>query len=212
MAWDVSRPCLLSQEIDETNLSNHAGITPKTLSNEPDSPEKQLATPILSAEQPQPQPQPPTKETDIPTLLTSLNARLQAIYSALPARAALFIFTGHDDPRAMAELNKRRAKFEASYRVSQLGVSASATISSSTTVNSRSKSKSNGFGAVGSYLTSGVFFGATSPSGGADGGGSSKILDPETGEEVKWTSEDARKLEEVTEKAKRGLMFLCIKK
>ena len=44
------------------------------------------------------------------------------------------------------------------------------------------------------------------------GGNGSKVLGPAggTGEEVKWTKEDARMPEE-TEKAKRDLMFLCIK-
>jgi RNA exonuclease 1 len=124
----------------------------------------------------------------VPTLLQNLHERLQTIYASLPARAALVIFTGHDDPRAMAELNRRRAKFETGFRATH-GI-----------VNTNSS-----FGAVGGYLSGGILLGPNMENG-------DKVRDPETGGELRWTGVDARKLEEETEKAKRGLMFLCIKK
>jgi RNA exonuclease 1 len=127
--------------------------------------------------------------TDATTLLQNLNERLQAIYKSLPSRSALIIFTGHDDPRAMAELNRRRVEFEAGFKAIQ-----------------GNGNGNSGFGSVGGYLGGGVLLGK----GGVED--NSKVRDPETGEEVRWTGVDARKLEEEVEKAKRGLMFLCIKK
>ena len=44
--------------------------------------------------------------------MAGLDARLRELYAALPARTALVIFTGHADPRRMAELNARKAAFE----------------------------------------------------------------------------------------------------
>jgi RNA exonuclease 1 len=44
--------------------------------------------------------------------LATLNAHLTALHAALPARTALVIFTGHDDPRRMAHLNARKVRFE----------------------------------------------------------------------------------------------------
>ena len=123
----------------------------------------------------------------------NLNNHLQQIYTSLPLNSALLIFTGHDDPRQMAELNRRRNKFETEYRASQSQYSFAATASVF----------SSGFGAVGQFQQ------AIVSGNGIEG---NKVRDPETGEEICWTAVDARKLEEETEKAKRGLMFLCIKK
>ena len=134
--------------------------------------------------------------TDEQKLLSNLNERLKTIYSALPARAALLIFTGHGDPRAMAELNRRRVKFEAGFRAQNT---------------QGQRFGGPGFGAVGNFLSGGVLLGP-GPQAAGMGQESGKVKDTEIGEEVKWTSENARKLEEETERAKKGLMFLCMKK
>ncbi|TCD64934.1 hypothetical protein EIP91_003431 [Steccherinum ochraceum] len=57
-----------------------------------------------------------TSEPDIAASLSALNAHLQRLYAALPARTALLIFTGHSDPRRMAELNARKNAFETAIR------------------------------------------------------------------------------------------------
>lgn len=41
-----------------------------------------------------------------------LNEHIQAIYTALPPRTALVVFTGHGDPRRMGELLARKNKFD----------------------------------------------------------------------------------------------------
>lgn len=46
----------------------------------------------------------------------TLNNQLVTLYSALPARTALIIFTGHSDPRRMASLNARKSAFESAIR------------------------------------------------------------------------------------------------
>ncbi|KAI8992741.1 hypothetical protein BD414DRAFT_521323 [Trametes punicea] len=88
-------------------------------------------------------------------VLATLDAQLRKLYAALPPRTALILFTGHSDPRRMAELNARKAAFENALRmgrnVEELGV------------------------------------------------------------ECRWTTADARELEEEVEKAKRGLLFLGVK-
>ena len=48
--------------------------------------------------------------------MAGLDARLRELYAALPARTALVIFTGHADPRRMAELNARKSAFESAIR------------------------------------------------------------------------------------------------
>jgi len=58
-----------------------------------------------------------TRKTDTPLLsvpdaVEALNTRLQTLHAALPPRTALVLFTGHSDPRAMAALGQRKAKFE----------------------------------------------------------------------------------------------------
>ncbi|PCH42778.1 hypothetical protein WOLCODRAFT_138067 [Wolfiporia cocos MD-104 SS10] len=49
---------------------------------------------------------------DMSALLATLDTQLKQLYAALPRRTALVIFTGHSDPRKMAELNARKAVFE----------------------------------------------------------------------------------------------------
>jgi len=49
-------------------------------------------------------------------VLAVLNEQLTRLYAALPPRTAFIIFTGHSDPRAMAELNSRKAVFEGALR------------------------------------------------------------------------------------------------
>lgn len=150
------------------------GITPRALNGEVEV----SAEPTSQHSQSQPQ-----KITDVQTL-PNLNERVKTIYSSLPPRATLLIFTGHNDPRTMAE-----PKFEARYRAQ-----------------SCQGRSTGGFGSVGGYFSGGVLLGVGQENTQA------MVKDPETGEEVKWTGEDVRKLEEETEKAKMGLMFLCIKK
>ena len=49
---------------------------------------------------------------DIEAALTKLNAQLQQLHASLPPRTALVIFSGHSDPRRMAELNARKSAWE----------------------------------------------------------------------------------------------------
>lgn len=42
----------------------------------------------------------------------SFNARLSALHAALPPLTALVLFTGHGDPREMARLTAKKAKFD----------------------------------------------------------------------------------------------------
>ena len=53
---------------------------------------------------------------DMPTLLSTLDTQLKQLYDSFPARTALVIFTGHSDPRRMAELNARKSAFESAVR------------------------------------------------------------------------------------------------
>ncbi len=48
--------------------------------------------------------------------MKALDGQLRELYAALPARTAVVIFTGHADPRRMAELNARKAAFENALR------------------------------------------------------------------------------------------------
>ncbi|KAI0632619.1 hypothetical protein C8Q77DRAFT_1118626 [Trametes polyzona] len=69
------------------------------------------------------EPAPPPVPTVDPTpaelrpTLEALDAQLRRLYAALPARTALVLFTGHADPRRMAELNARKAAFEGALRM-----------------------------------------------------------------------------------------------
>ncbi|KIJ60064.1 hypothetical protein HYDPIDRAFT_99502 [Hydnomerulius pinastri MD-312] len=45
-----------------------------------------------------------------------LNEQLIALYTSLPPRTALVIFTGHSDPRRMAALNARKSTFESAIK------------------------------------------------------------------------------------------------
>ena len=92
---------------------------------------------------------------DIPSLLATLDSQLKQLYDSLPARTAVVIFTGHSDPRRMAELNGRKSAFETAIRSGKKPEELSA--------------------------------------------------------EARWTSADARELEEEVVKARRGLLFLGVK-
>ncbi|GJE92989.1 ribonuclease H-like protein [Phanerochaete sordida] len=58
----------------------------------------------------------PAPAADLTGILATLDAQLKALYDALPARTAVVIFTGHADPRRMAELNARKSAFETAIR------------------------------------------------------------------------------------------------
>ena len=59
-------------------------------------------------------PQAPTKSAD--ELYSELDARLTALYRSLPPATAFVLLTGHDDPRKMAQMNNKKAAFEAAIR------------------------------------------------------------------------------------------------
>lgn len=61
-------------------------------------------------------PSPPTPSADIDVVLSTLDAQLRRLYAAFPARTAFVIFSGHSDPRRMAELNARKSAFENALR------------------------------------------------------------------------------------------------
>lgn len=52
----------------------------------------------------------------LPEVYAKLNTQLEQLHTSLPARTALIIFSGHSDPRRMAELNARKAAFEIAIR------------------------------------------------------------------------------------------------
>ncbi|TBU36676.1 ribonuclease H-like protein [Dichomitus squalens] len=75
-------------------------------------------TPKVTGDEPVP---PPTSSTNagrkedgaaLLETMATLDKQLRELYTALPARTAVVIFTGHADPRRMAELNARKAAFE----------------------------------------------------------------------------------------------------
>jgi RNA exonuclease 1 len=60
---------------------------------------------------------PPTTYSDsdpatITPILQKLDTHLTELHEALPPRTGLVIFTGHDDPRKMADLNARKLVFD----------------------------------------------------------------------------------------------------
>ncbi|KAF9526559.1 ribonuclease H [Crepidotus variabilis] len=78
-------------------LANTLGwITPKSAS---DTPENVPVTPPPSAE-------------ELAPVLKDLNRHLTALHASLPPRTAFLIFTGHSDPRKMAQLNARKSRWE----------------------------------------------------------------------------------------------------
>ncbi|KAG6840115.1 hypothetical protein C0991_008905 [Blastosporella zonata] len=73
-------------------------------------------TPKASPDAPAPPPhEPPTPET-LKSIYETLNAQLKTLHASLPPRTALVIFTGHSDPRRMAQLNARKTLFENAVR------------------------------------------------------------------------------------------------
>ncbi|EMD32735.1 hypothetical protein CERSUDRAFT_57931 [Gelatoporia subvermispora B] len=59
----------------------------------------------------------PASQQDLGLTLSTLDAQLKRVYTALPPRTALIIFTGHSDPRRMSELNARKQAFEGALRM-----------------------------------------------------------------------------------------------
>ena len=53
------------------------------------------------------------RKVAVSAALSTLNDHLTSIWNALPSRTALVLFTGHGDPRAMVDLQKRKAAWEA---------------------------------------------------------------------------------------------------
>ncbi|KAG6904902.1 hypothetical protein DXG01_006387 [Tephrocybe rancida] len=73
-------------------------------------------TPKSSPDAPAPPPaEPPTPETLKP-IYEILNTQLKTLHASLPPRTALVIFTGHSDPRRMAQLNAKKALFDNALR------------------------------------------------------------------------------------------------
>ncbi|KAH7925607.1 hypothetical protein BV22DRAFT_1033761 [Leucogyrophana mollusca] len=60
-------------------------------------------------------PQSPSPEV-LSATQEALNSQLLALYTSLPARTALVIFTGHSDPRRMSSLNARKSAFESAIK------------------------------------------------------------------------------------------------
>lgn len=58
----------------------------------------------------------PAPISDLSGVLATLDSQLKELYDSLPPRTAVVIFTGHSDPRRMAELNARKSAFEMAIR------------------------------------------------------------------------------------------------
>ncbi|KAG8889377.1 hypothetical protein FRB98_004470 [Tulasnella sp. 332] len=54
----------------------------------------------------------PSQAPSVNETLEGLDVQLRKLYSSLPAYTALCVFTGHSDPRRMAELNKRKIEWD----------------------------------------------------------------------------------------------------
>ncbi|KAJ3768868.1 hypothetical protein FB446DRAFT_750066 [Lentinula raphanica] len=52
------------------------------------------------------------EEPSLSSSLQETSTRLRTIYSSLPTNTALLVFSGHQDPRRMGDLSKRRARWE----------------------------------------------------------------------------------------------------
>ncbi|KAL1743792.1 hypothetical protein HDZ31DRAFT_40140 [Schizophyllum fasciatum] len=63
-----------------------------------------------------PAPKAPPTRAAVDAALGALNARLAAVHAALPARTALVVFTGHEDPQRMVALGRKRGAWEAAVR------------------------------------------------------------------------------------------------
>ncbi|KAL0957077.1 hypothetical protein HGRIS_003174 [Hohenbuehelia grisea] len=73
-------------------------------------------TPRASPDAPPPPPSPPASPEALASALDSLNKSLVTLHTALPSRTAIIIFTGHSEPRRMAQLSARRSAFETAVR------------------------------------------------------------------------------------------------
>ncbi|KAL4245414.1 REXO1/REXO3 family protein [Abortiporus biennis] len=60
---------------------------------------------------------PSTGSRNVEEAISTLDAQLKELYTSLPPRTAIVIFTGHSDPRRMAELNARKSSFENAVRL-----------------------------------------------------------------------------------------------
>lgn len=54
----------------------------------------------------------PSHNPSVDETLQRLDGQLRKLYTSLPAYTALCIFTGHSDPRRMAELNRRKIEWD----------------------------------------------------------------------------------------------------
>lgn len=95
IVWDV-RSLLFSSPLLRIDLV-FSGTTPKAAA---DAPPPVITAPV------------PTSPAVLAPHLAGLNEHLAKFHASLPPRTALFIFTGHSDPRKMSALNARKAVFE----------------------------------------------------------------------------------------------------
>ncbi|KAG6829486.1 hypothetical protein H0H92_004368 [Tricholoma furcatifolium] len=73
-------------------------------------------TPKASQDAPAPPPPEEAAPEQLEIIYETLNTQLKTLHASLPPRTALMIFTGHSDPRRMAQLNARKAEFDKAIR------------------------------------------------------------------------------------------------
>ncbi|KAG6835567.1 hypothetical protein H0H93_016959 [Arthromyces matolae] len=73
-------------------------------------------TPKPSPDAPPPPPHEPPSPGTLKGIYETLNTQLKTLHTALPPRTAFIIFTGHSDPRRMAQLNARKSVFDAAVK------------------------------------------------------------------------------------------------
>ncbi|KAJ6456397.1 ribonuclease H [Mycena sanguinolenta] len=74
------------------------------------------SAPKPEAGAPVPEPMPTPGPDVLDPVLSVLDQHLKTLYSNLPPRTALVVFSGHSDPRRMALLNARKSAFETAIR------------------------------------------------------------------------------------------------
>ncbi|KAF7376664.1 Ribonuclease H [Mycena sanguinolenta] len=74
------------------------------------------SAPKPEAGAPIPEPTPTPGPDVLDPVLSALDQHLKTLYSNLPPRTALVVFSGHSDPRRMALLNARKSAFETAIR------------------------------------------------------------------------------------------------